>query len=232
VKNIFSCPIDGSRVDPNTLICEKEHRFYKVNGYYDFVLKDVKVDDVLEKVAPLYENLWAPIGMFLTSHRTYDSIMREISDFVSGEVVVDVGTGPGRLFDFVKCSTCVGVDLSTKFLLMLVNKRKNIIAVKGNALGLPIANEVADGVSSSFVLHMLPNPSVAIKELSRITKRGGHVAVTVLANKNAISSFLSKWWKLEIKSKDLYLSYFKENGIQVNETKDMGPWVMIKGTKI
>ncbi|BBG26844.1 class I SAM-dependent methyltransferase [Sulfuracidifex tepidarius] len=228
---ILACPIDGTPIDENRLTCEKEHKFYKVDGYYDFVLKDVKVDDVLEKVAPLYENVWAPIGMFITSHRTYSSIMREIADHVSGDVVVDVGTGPGRLFDFVKCGTCVGVDLSSKFLKMLVTKRKNVIAVKGNALGLPILSEVADGVASSFVLHMIPNPSVAIKEISRITKKGGNVAVTVLANSNFFGRTLSKWWKLDLKSKDVYASYFSDNGIEVKEMKNMGPWVMIKGEK-
>ncbi len=228
---LFACPIDGTPVDENTLTCGKEHKFYKVNGIYDFVLKDVKVDDTLEKVAPLYENLWAPVGMFLTSHRTYGSIMREIADFVSGEVVIDVGTGPGRLFDNVKCSTCVGVDLSTRFLNMLVRKRRNVIAVKGDALGLPLLSEVADGVASSFVLHMIPNPSVAIKEIGRITKRNGKVAVTVLANNNFFGKTLSKWWKLDLKSKDMYMSYFEGSGISVKEVKDMGPWVMIKGVK-
>ncbi|TRM97185.1 class I SAM-dependent methyltransferase, partial [Sulfolobus sp. E1] len=137
---IFICPIDGSKIDDN-LICEKGHKFNLIdNGIYDFLPSNVKIktDQMLERIIPIYENLWAPLGMFITGRTSYSNFLRNIAEFISGGVVVDVGTGTGKIFDLLKCDRCIGIDISLNFLKYMKKKRKDVIAVRGDASNLPI----------------------------------------------------------------------------------------------
>ncbi|MBW9141304.1 MAG: class I SAM-dependent methyltransferase [Candidatus Aramenus sp.] len=230
ILDMFACPIDGTKIDAN-LTCEKGHRFSYIDGIYDFLGKEVKTHDVLEKVTPIYENVWAPLGFLITAGRTYSSIMEEAGNYVSGKVVLDVGTGTGKLFDYAGCERCVGLDISTKFLRVMLSKRSKVIAVKGDARKLPFKAEVFDGVASLFVLHMLDNPSLAVHEISRVMKREARCVIGILTSGNFIASILGKWWKISLKHRDFYLSSIKEAGLELEDSKRMGPWLLLKCKK-
>ncbi len=230
ILDIFACPIDGTKVD-SSLTCERGHKFSYSEGIYDFLGREVKTHDVLEKVAPIYESLWAPFGFLVTAGRSYSSIMSEAGNYVSGEFVLDVGTGTGKLFDFVKCDKCVGLDISSSFLKQMISKRPSVIAVKGDARKLPFKTGTFDGVASLFVLHMLDNPSLAINEISRVMKRESRCVMGVLVSGSPIASLLSKWWKIGLKHRDYYVSSIKEAGLQLEESKKMGPWLLLKCKK-
>ncbi|BCU69169.1 class I SAM-dependent methyltransferase [Stygiolobus caldivivus] len=230
--DVFRCPIDGSRFKEKW-VCENGHSFSEDNGIIDF-LKDEKVesDDILEKVAGFYEQLWAPIGLFLTSGgNTYSSIMRQAGNYVSGNIVIDIGTGTGKLFDYAKCEICIGLDVSTKFLRILKKKRNNVIAVRGNANKLPFENEVADGVSAMFVLHMIPSKAVVLNEIFRVLKSNGKFVSTILTNNNSFSRFLARWWKLDLFSVDYYLKLFREVGFEKIDYQKIGAWTIFKCAK-
>ncbi|TRM87963.1 class I SAM-dependent methyltransferase [Sulfolobus sp. E3] len=231
---IFICPIDGSKIDDN-LICEKGHKFNLIdNGIYDFLPSNVKIktDQMLERIIPIYENLWAPFGMFITGRTSYSNFLRNIAEFISGGVVVDVGTGTGKIFDLLKCDRCIGIDISLNFLKYMKKKRKDVIAVRGDASNLPIKSNIADGVSSTLVLHMLPNPHLAIKEISRILKPKGKCGIAVLANVDSLmAKILSKMWKVNLRHYDYYINLLLSNSLQVVQRKEFGPWVIIKCIK-
>ncbi|AWR97067.1 methyltransferase domain-containing protein [Acidianus sulfidivorans JP7] len=230
--NIFQCPIDGTKINEN-LECEKGHKFVYNNGIYDFIMKNVKSEDILETVAPLYENLWAPLGFFITSFHSYSKLYEDAAQFLSSKVFLDIGTGPGKIFDYIKCENCIGLDISMKFLTLLKNKRGNkAIAVRADATSLPFINSSIDSVSSFLTLHMLSNPSLGIKEISRVLKKDGKCEILVLVKSNYISKFLGKWWKLELKHKDYYISALQENELNIIENKDLGPWSLFKCKKI
>ncbi|QGR20239.1 class I SAM-dependent methyltransferase [Stygiolobus azoricus] len=230
--NLFRCPIDGSRFK-DKWICENGHSFTEIDGIIDF-MNDEKVEnpDILEKVAGVYEQLWAPIGMFLTSGgKTYSSIMRSTGEYVSGNLVIDIGTGTGKLFDYTKCEVCIGIDISTKFLRILKRKRSNVIAVRANANRLPFNNEIADGISAMFVLHMIPSKAVVLNEIFRVLKGKGKFVSSVLTNNNSFSRFLAKWWKLELFSVDYYVKLLKEVGFEKIEYQKIGAWTLFKCAK-
>ncbi|MFP3346031.1 MAG: class I SAM-dependent methyltransferase [Sulfolobaceae archaeon] len=230
--NLFRCPIDGSRFK-DKWICENGHSFTEIDGIIDF-MKDEKIEnpDILEKVAGVYEQLWAPFGMFLTSGgKTYSSIMRSSGEYVSGNLVIDIGTGTGKLFDYTKCEVCIGVDISTKFLRILKRKRSNVIAVRANANRLPFNNEIADGISAMFVLHMIPSKAVVLNEIFRVLKGKGKCVSSVLTNNNSFSRFLAKWWKLELFSVGYYIKLLKEVGFEKIEYQKIGAWTLFKCAK-
>ncbi|WP_338600351.1 class I SAM-dependent methyltransferase [Sulfolobus tengchongensis] len=230
---IFACPIDKTNINDN-LECEKGHRFNLIDdGIYDFLLKDVKTDRLLERIVPIYENIWAPLGILITSGKTYSFLLSEIANFIEGEVIIDVGTGTGKIFDFLRCSTCVGIDVSIRFLKYLKRKRSKVVAVRGDANNLPLKSGIADGVSSTLVLHMLSNPSFAIKEINRVLKPNGRCSVIVLGNVNStMAKILSRWWNVSLRHYDYYVNLFLENSLKVVERKELGPWEIIKCVKI
>lgn len=232
--NILACPIDGTKISPN-LECEKGHKFMYNNGIYDFIMKDIEIETegLLESIAPLYENLWAPLGFFITSFSSYSRLYQDAGKFLSSENFLDIGTGPGKIFEYVNCKTCIGLDISMKFLSILKKKRGDkVIAVRGDATSLPFSSSSLDTVSSFLTLHMLPNPSIGIKEISRVLKKGGNCEILVLVKSNYISTILSRWWKLDLKHKDYYISSLRENELKILENKDLGPWSLFKCQKI
>ncbi|MCY0874427.1 methyltransferase domain-containing protein [Acidianus infernus] len=227
----FICPYDGTPVN-DKLECGKGHKFMYHDGIYDFLVNsDVKGDKLLERIAPIYDKIWAPLGFFLTSFYSYNKIFKDAGEFLSSQSFLDIGTGPGIIFKYVKCEYCVGLDISTKFLSILKKKFSHVIAVRADAISLPIESASMDSVSSFLVLHMLSNPSLAIKEISRVLKPNGRCEILVLVKSNFISSFLSKWWKIELRHKDYYLSAIRENKLTLLESKKYGPWLLLKCKK-
>ena len=230
--DIFRCPIDGSPFK-DKWVCENGHSFLEINGIIDFLSNEkTENSDILEKVAPLYEQLWAPIGLFLTSGgNTYSSIMKEAGEFISGNIVIDVGTGTGKIFDYTKCEVCIGLDISTKFLRIMKKKRAHVIAVRANANKLPLANGIADGVSAMFVIHMIPSKLAVLSEVFRVLKKDGKFVAVILTKNNFVSEFLARWWKLDLFSIDYYLKLLKEVGFEKIEYKKLGAWTLFKCAK-
>ncbi|HKV27562.1 MAG TPA: methyltransferase domain-containing protein [Candidatus Acidoferrales bacterium] len=96
------------------------------------------------------------------------------------ERALDVACGPGTLARiFAKHVRWIaGLDLTPA---MLERARKDAIAnhlnnfrpLRGNALGMPFRDATFDIVITSYSIHHLPDPVVAIQEIARILKPGG-----------------------------------------------------------
>ncbi len=224
----FRCPIDGSRI-VDRWRCEKGHEFREVDGIVDFVLQDVKTHDLLERVSPFYETIWAPFGMLITSGKTYSQIMRTSADVV-GKTHLDIGTGTGKFFDFAKCEDCVGLDVSLNFLKELRKRRPNVLAVRGDARRLPFSDEVFDSVSALFVLHMIDDQESAVFEMSRVLKKGGRGIAIVMSDNNFIDKVLSKWWGIRLKNLDQYVLLFNKYFRVISAVK-MGAWSVLRFVK-
>jgi len=79
---------------------------------------------------------------------------------------------------------------------------------------------------------MLENPALGIKEISRVLKNEGKCSIGVLVRGNTISSILSKWWKIDLKYQDYYISNLKDSGLNIIEYKTLGPWRIFKCKKL
>ncbi|QIW24839.1 class I SAM-dependent methyltransferase [Sulfolobus sp. S-194] len=229
MSDIFRCPIDGSKFIKKW-VCEKGHAFSEVDGIIDLLTEDIKSEKILDLIAPVYESVWAPLGLLITSGKSYSYIMRKAGEIVSGTIVLDIGTGTGKIFDYAKCEICMGLDISYKFLKILKSKRPNVIAVRGNALKLPFADESIDGISAMFVLHMFPSVLVAVREINRVLKHGKRCVATILTKNNMISQFLATIWGLRIHPADYYIKIFEEVGLKVDYEK-IGAWTLFTCAK-
>ncbi len=194
-------------------------------------MKEHKSEELLERLAPFYESLWAPLGMLITARRTYSSIMQEAADFLDCERILDVGAGTGKLHDFLHCEDYVALDISERFLKILNRKRKKSSAIRATALRLPFRRESFEGVAMLFVLHMIEDKDEALKEINRVLKKGGKFICSVLTLNSRISILLSKWWSIDLLTKKEYVNLFSRNGFNVYSHNEIGAWTIFKCVK-
>jgi SAM-dependent methyltransferase len=96
--------------------------------------------------------------------------------------VLDVGCGTGVLLERVADAgfDTVGLDPSRGMLAQLRTRRPEIPTVAGDGAELPFPNETFDLVYCVAVLHHVAEEGAVrrtLAEMSRVTRRGGHVLV-------------------------------------------------------
>jgi SAM-dependent methyltransferase len=102
------------------------------------------------------------------------------------QVVADVGCGNGfdlrQIVPQGRCRHAIGLDLSAGMLRSLEDLRQpgGLSLVQADAQRLPLPDESVDVAMAMHMLYHVPDVPAAIRELRRITKRGG----TVLASTN------------------------------------------------
>jgi arsenite methyltransferase len=116
--------------------------------------------------------------------RRRQAIMRALN-LKTGERVLDVGSGPGH--QALEMSPMVGppgkvdgVDVSESMLQMARSRCDGVSNVqlhKGDAVNLPFQDGTFDAVMSSMVFEYLPDVAGALREVHRVLKPGGRVAI-------------------------------------------------------
>jgi SAM-dependent methyltransferase len=104
------------------------------------------------------------------------------------QIVADVGCGNGfdlrRIVPQGRCRHAIGVDLSAGMLRSVEDLRQSgssLSLVQADAQHLPLPDRTVDVAMAMHMLYHVPDIPAAIRELRRITKRGG----TVLASTNS-----------------------------------------------
>jgi len=108
---------------------------------------------------------------------------------LADKVVVDLGIGTGslafRALELSPPQRMIGVDFSTMGLcisrgIALGSKFKDldIEMVRADLEQIPLANRSVDVILSQATVNLLPNKCVAMREISRIAKRGARIAIS------------------------------------------------------
>ncbi|WP_280183056.1 class I SAM-dependent methyltransferase [Nocardia cyriacigeorgica] len=96
--------------------------------------------------------------------------------------LADIGCGDGRflarLAEHGHRGRLVGLDYSTA-MVTATNTIPGVEGVLGDAEALPLGDDEFDAVTSRHMLYHVPDPGQALRELRRITRPGGRVAVSV-----------------------------------------------------
>ena len=110
--------------------------------------------------------------------------------------VLDVATGTGMvaqaLHDRYRC-TVVGLDQSTE-MLQVARSREGVYesVVEGRAERLPFADATFDHLSFTYLLRYVDDPAATMRELARVVKPGGRLAMVEFGLPTGIWRPL--WW--------------------------------------
>ena len=98
---------------------------------------------------------------------------------VAGTRVLDVGTGPGfvALAAAARGAVVTGVDQSVA--MVAIARSKGVRAVAASVEALPFGDASYDAVVGGYLLNHLPRPESAVRELARVLRPGGRLALTV-----------------------------------------------------
>ena len=106
-----------------------------------------------------------------------------------GKLCADIGAGTGFVTEGIinKGLKVIAVDQSEEMLSQMKQKFKHCDLIdyrRGDAENLPIADNTVDFVFANMNLHHVEDPASAIKEMVRILKPGGKIAITDLDEHN------------------------------------------------
>lgn len=139
--------------------------------------------------------VWAsPIGSMLYDNaqaisRKFLSVWQHPLEWLSippGGIALDVGSGPGSVTTSLAQAAgpnglALGVDISEPMLLRAVRAEAGpqVGFLRADAQRLPLRDQSVDAVVSIAVLQLIPDPTAALAELSRVLRPGGRLAVMV-----------------------------------------------------
>lgn len=145
---------------------------------------------------------------FAVSAEAYDRFMGRFSapladalvaeaGITAGTRVLDVGSGPGALsralLDVVGPGRVVAVDPEPGFVEALSRRLPDVTATVGEAETLPHEDGAFDACLANLVVHFMTDPVAGLREMARVTRPGGTVAVTVWQH-GMRTSPLSPFW--------------------------------------
>jgi SAM-dependent methyltransferase len=142
-------------------ILEKERRFH------DAWAAAIDVDGI--RVADYFEACTAPENRF---------ILEQMGD-IRGKRLLDLGCGAGEnsVYFAKKGARCVATDYSPGMVeVALQLAEANGVQIEGrtaNAMALEFPDNTFDLVYASNLLHHIPDPKIALKEMHRVLKPGG-----------------------------------------------------------
>lgn len=110
-------------------------------------------------------------------------LFADFAGISSGQSVLDVGCGPGALtavlVERAGSASVSAVDPSESFVDALAERHPDVAVQLAAAEELPFADDAFDAALAQLVVHFMANPVAGLKEMARVTRTGGVVAVSV-----------------------------------------------------
>lgn len=99
----------------------------------------------------------------------------------TGRSMLDVGCGPGTVAVAARRAgfSAVGLDADPSMLDLAHRKNSATTLVCGALPDLPFADGQVDAVAANFVVNHTPEPRASVRELARVTRPGGRLALTI-----------------------------------------------------
>jgi len=141
----------------------------------------VSSKDYFEQVADQWDEMRS--GFF--SENVRESAYKA-AGIQSGKQAADIGAGTGFVTEGLirQGLEVIAVDQSEAMLAELKSKYPDLDCRQGEAEELPLTDDAVDYVFANMYLHHVDRPSAAIKEMTRILKKGGRLVITDLDEHN------------------------------------------------
>lgn len=138
------------------------------------------MSDVTERARRYYDDFSASYDR--GRDRGYHALIDElevgvVKPLAAGKRVLEAGCGTGLILDHLTrvAREAVGVDLSPGMLSKA--RSRGLEVVQGSVTALPFADESFDVTCSFKVLAHVPELDLALSEMARVTRPGGHVVI-------------------------------------------------------
>lgn len=142
--------------------------------------------DKISGVYDLFENIY--------NRKVYTQLGRSVVEFIDNDdCVLECACGTGAIsVDIAKCCRAlIATDYADGMLARAQKKLAhcgNVKIEKADITNLRFADDSFDKVVAGNVIHLLPNPQTALKELERVCKPGGKLIIPTYINNSADSS--------------------------------------------
>lgn len=146
------------------------------------------VHDMFAAIAPRYDRANDVLSFGI--HRLWRGKALQLADFPKDAVLIDVCTGTGdvALAAAKRLSSkgrVIGIDFvypmlslaKEKQLLETTKANASVQFIHGDAMHLPLSDEIADASFVSFGIRNVDDPLAGLKEMRRVVKPGGKVVV-------------------------------------------------------
>jgi len=171
-----------------------------------------------------------------TRVRLWNCVKLFLNEFSSNSIILDVGCGNGKYFNYRNDIIMKGIDISQE--LVNICNKKGFDVIKGNMNCLPYDDNIYDGIICIASYHHLNNDDdrkKTLNEFYRVLKHGGLCFIEVWAkeqelnncNKNCEEfkkkSNLVKW--TSIKTGEVYYRFYNiySNGELETEINNLEP---------
>lgn len=173
-----------------------------------------------DKISPLYD-----IFENVYNRKVYKGTGLKVAEFISGsDNVLECACGTGAISVSIadKCRQLTATDYAEGMLKRAARKcRKynNVSFRKEDITNIQCEDGVYDKVVAGNVIHLLPEPDKALKELERVVRPGGKIIIPTYINKQKNTSskavkfieFLGAEFKRQF-DLDAYKKFFADMG--------------------
>ena len=148
---------------------------------------------IWDRVAPLYD-----LAVSALNRRVYDGTGAVVARLIRpGDTVLECACGTGAIASAIApaCARVVATDFSEGMLKQARKKLArfpHVVVEQADITDLHYADDSFDAVVAGNVIHLLPEPGDALKELKRVVRPGGTIIVPtyVIPKKRAHTMFL------------------------------------------
>ena len=148
---------------------------------------------IWDRVAPLYD-----LAVNALNRRVYDGTGAVVVRLICpGDAVLECACGTGAIASAIApaCAHVVATDFSEGMLKQARKKLArfpHVVVEQADITDLHYADDSFDAVVAGNVIHLLPEPGDALKELKRVTRPGGTIIVPtyMIPKKRAHTMFL------------------------------------------
>jgi ubiquinone/menaquinone biosynthesis C-methylase UbiE/uncharacterized protein YbaR (Trm112 family) len=120
-------------------------------------------------------------------------------DKIKDKLVLDVGCGSGRFADIALSfgANVIAIDYSSAIDAAKNNLKNysNLLLIQGDALRLPLVDNIVDFAFSVGVLHHTPAPEKAVNEVHRVLRCNGEFALRVYSESGFYRSKSITFWR-------------------------------------
>lgn len=126
-----------------------------------------------------------PRGFFsFEMRRRLELVAKELTTEIKSRenpAVLECGCGPGDILELIAPLPCqlTGLDLNPRYLDLAAERVPGAKLLDGNIEQLPFPDASFDVVYAVGVLQYLKDDQLAVREISRVTKEGGFVLISV-----------------------------------------------------